>query len=40
MKKQAYADWETCLNEHNEYEPNRDKYKNFEEFYPEVIKLL
>ena len=24
----------------NEYEPNRDKYKNFEEFYPEVVKLF
>lgn len=24
----------------NEYEPNRDKYKTFEDFYPEILKLL
>lgn len=24
----------------NEYEPNRDKYPTFEDFYPEVLKLL
>lgn len=24
----------------NEYEPNRDKYPTFEDFYPEILKLL
>lgn len=82
MSKQAYSNWEICLNEHlvravvirlteihdgrdkslnlidmesqngfiyirqltnllkNEYEPNRDKYPTFEDFYPEILNLL
>ncbi|RDY26733.1 DUF4932 domain-containing protein [Romboutsia weinsteinii] len=82
MKKQAYSNWDTSLNEHivravvirmteindgkneaekyidkerkssfiyiddivnllkDEYEPNRDKYSTFEDFYPNILKLL
>ncbi len=81
MQKQAYANWETCVNEHVvravtirlteryegkekadrlikmekadgffyiepicnklvEYEENRDRYKNFEDFYPEIITVF